>query len=114
MATVIGKGDKQRTIPLLPAARRSMGPARDIGPVFWHPPDIDKITKQFKAILRACRIHDAHFHNLRHTAATDMLAKGMRIEYVQEVLGHEDIATTRIYVKILQTELKKEMQKMRG
>ena len=82
--------------------------------VFWHPNDKDKITKEFKAICRACDIEDVHFHNLRHTAATDMLSSGMRLEYVQKVLGHEAISTTQIYAKILQSDLKREMQKMRS
>jgi integrase len=113
VAQVIGKGDKERTVPLLPAAIRATGHA-DIGYVFWHPNDKDKITKEFKAIARACGIEDVHFHNLRHTAATDMLSSGMRLEYVQKVLGHESINTTQIYVKILQSDLKREMQKMRS
>jgi site-specific recombinase XerD len=58
-------------------------------------------------------IEDLHLHNLRHTAATDMLASGMGIEYVQEVLGHADISTTQIYTKILQKNLRREMQKIR-
>ena len=91
-----------------------MGPPQDLGYVFWHPNDLDKYTKEFKKIARACGIEDLHFHNLRHTAATDMLASGMKVEYVQEVLGHEDISTTMIYVKILQRNLKREMQKMRS
>jgi integrase len=114
LCRVIGKGDKERTIPLLPAAIRAIGNQKDLGPVFWHPLDIDKVTKEFKKIARACGIEDVHLHNLRHTAATDMLASGMRIEYVKEILGHEDIKTTMIYAKILQRELKKEMQKMRS
>jgi integrase/recombinase XerD len=113
MASVIGKGDKERTIHLLPAAIRAMGSPKDIGYVFWHPGDMDKITKEFKKIARACGIEDIHFHNLRHTAATDMLSSGIRIEYVQEMLGHENISTTMIYTKILQKDLKKEMEKMR-
>jgi site-specific recombinase XerD len=114
MADIIGKGDKERTIPLLPAAIRAMGLPQDLGYVFWHPNDLDKYTKEFKKIARACGIEDLHLHNLRHTAATDMLASGMGIEYVQEVLGHADISTTQIYTKILQKNLKREMQKMRS
>ena len=73
-----------------------------------------KYTKEFKKIARACGIEDLNLHNLRHTAATDMLASGMGIEYVQEVLGHADISTTQIYTKILQKNLRREMQKMRS
>jgi hypothetical protein len=54
-------------------------------------------------------------HNLAmDTAATDMLSKGMRIEYVQQLLGHASIETTQIYVRILESDLKREMQKMRS
>lgn len=113
MAQVIGKGDKERTVPMLPAAIRAVGKG-NIGFVFWHPNDRDKITKEFKSICRACGIEDAHFHNLRHSAATDMLSSGMRIEYVQKILGHESISTTQIYAQILQSDLKKEIQKMRS
>ena len=38
-------------------------------------------------------------HLLRHTMATRLLAIGMDITDVQKFLGHEDIATTRIYVE---------------
>jgi len=113
MADIIGKDDKERTIPLLPAAIRAMGLPQDLGYVFWHPNDLDKYTKEFKKNARACGIEDLHLHNLRHTAATDMLASGMGIEYVQEVLGHADISTTQIYTKILQKNLRREMQKIR-
>lgn len=42
------------------------------------------------------------------------LVAGMDIIYVQEMLGHEDIATTRIYAQVLQEGLKKEAQKYKG
>jgi len=42
---------------------------------------------------------DFHTHRLRHTLATKLLARGVGIDVVQEVLGHENINTTRIYAK---------------
>lgn len=45
-------------------------------------------------------------HKLRHTAATLMLANGVDVKTVQEVLGHENLNTTQIYTHIENTELK--------
>lgn len=109
---LIGKGDKERTIPLLQGAIEAMGPQKDIGLVFidWRP---DTITHKFKTIARACGIANAHFHNLRHTAATQMLSSGIDIKDVKEMLGHEDLKTTEIYAKVIQEQLKREMQKLK-
>lgn len=49
------------------------------------------------------------FHTSRHTWATRALRKGMRIEYVSKLMGHEDIKTTQIYAKIVNEELDKAM-----
>ena len=37
------------------------------------------------------------FHELRHTFATQMAAKGVPLRKLQEWLGHADIKTTQIY-----------------
>jgi len=111
LCTVIGKGNKERTIPLLPEVIEALGPRKDIGPVFWQP-HIDEYSKAFKRLCRDCEI-DSHFHILRHTAATQMLASGVSIESVQKLLGHTDISTTQIYAQVLQEKLTTEMQKMR-
>lgn len=109
---LIGKGDKERVILLLPEALKAMGTKKDIGPVFIHWADLNKYSKRFKAVARACDIEDVHLHNLRHTAGTTMLESGIPIEVVQEILGHSDISTTRIYARIRQEKLRKEMKKL--
>ncbi|WP_084148124.1 tyrosine-type recombinase/integrase [Deinococcus frigens] len=39
-------------------------------------------------------------HKLRHSHATALVKAGRRLEEVQEILGHESIATTRIYAHL--------------
>ncbi len=70
---LIGKGDKERTIPVLSGTNEAMGPVKDIGYVFIHWNDLSKYTKAFKVIARACGIEDAHLHHTRHTFGTQML-----------------------------------------
>lgn len=50
-------------------------------------------------------------HVFRHSFATHMLDAGCDMALVQEYLGHEDIATTRIYAKISQTNKKETFKK---
>lgn len=112
IARIIGKGDKERHVPLLKGALEAMGMPKDIGQVFApiHP---DTVSHRFKAFARACGFENIHFHNLRHSAATQMLASGVPLVMVQEILGHSDIATTRIYAKVLKDTLALEMQKFK-
>jgi len=112
VARLIGKGDKERTVPLLPAAIKAMGSRQDVGPVFvqW---SLCTYTHKFKKIVRTCGIKNVSFHKMRHTAATQMLANGISLHIVQEIMGHADIKTTRIYTKILQKNLVEEMKKFR-
>ena len=39
-------------------------------------------------------------HNLRHTFATDMINHGMRVEVLQQILGHQDIEMTMRYARL--------------
>jgi len=112
-ARIIGKGDKERTIPLLPKAKKAMGPKKDIGYVFHHWGDLNRYSKAFKKIARAVGIEDATLHNLRHTAATHMVESGMDYSVIQEVMGHADFRTTQIYIRLNKEFLIKEMEKLK-
>ena len=63
--------------------------------------------------MRDCEIQGMTFHKTRHTAATQMLLKGISLESVQKLLGHTDISTTQIYAQVLQEKLKEEMKNFR-
>jgi integrase len=59
--------------------------------------------RSFKEHLRAAGLSTAiRFHDLRHTAATLLLAAGVNVKVVSEMLGHSSVAITlRIYAHVL-------------
>jgi len=57
------------------------------------------LKKAFKGLCgkEEVNIKDLRFHDLRHTAATRMVASGIDIRVVQDILGHSDIRMTQRY-----------------
>lgn len=105
-----GKGDKERSVPLLPGAAEAVGKLLDIGPVFprW---SLDTYTHRFREVAEGAGV-PARMHDLRHTAATYMLKSGVSLPVVQKVLGHRDIKTTQIYAKVVDDLMREEMGKL--
>jgi integrase len=60
------------------------------------------VKRHFKRKLQAAGLPEIRFHDLRHTAATLMLSRGVNVKVVSEMLGHADISITlRIYAHVL-------------
>ena len=52
-------------------------------------------------------------HLARHTFATIALANNVSIESIAKMLGHSNILTTKIYAKVMDKTIAREMQAMR-
>jgi site-specific recombinase XerD len=117
LARVRGKGKKQRVVPLSraflaclldylrmaaykPGVKDPLFLARRGGPL--SAPYMDAVFK--KLLIQAGLPSDLTPHKLRHSFATHMLDHGADTRIIQELLGHESLATTQIYTKVSRTK----------
>ena len=77
-------------------------------------PSNQKMNAYLKEIADLCGINkQLSTHTARHTFATTVtLAHGVPLEVVSTMLGHTDLSTTRIYARVLNTQVKTEMKKV--
>lgn len=121
--SIIGKGNKERLVPLTDSAKRAMARYLDllaeagkdqVSP--WLFPSFGEsghLTRQhfaldLKQVARAAGIAPARVspHVLRHAFASHLLQNGADLRSVQMMLGHADIATTQIYTHVLDERMK--------
>ncbi|MBO0728549.1 MAG: tyrosine-type recombinase/integrase [Acidimicrobiaceae bacterium] len=70
---------------------------RDGGPL-----DGDNVTRDFQRALVRCGLPRLRFHDLRHSAASLLLAQGVPPRVVMELLGHSQIGVTmNLYTKVI-------------
>ncbi len=111
LVTVLGKGSKQRSVPVGSHARNALDAwrgethAADDAPVFPGRGEgpITPRAVQMRLRLLAQRqglFKRVHPHLLRHSFASHMLESSGDLRGVQELLGHADIATTQIYTHL--------------
>ena len=120
---VLGKGGKERDVPLGRYAREAIGAyltggrpvlatRRSRSALFLNQRDGGRLTRQ--ACWNAIREHAGAAgirarvtpHTLRHSFATHLLEGGADVRVVQELLGHASVATTQVYTLVTNEHLR--------
>ena len=104
---VHGKGDKERIVFIDNITRMNLRryelARADDSPALFAGRGSDRMTpggvrKQLKAIGRAAGVENVHPHRFRRTLATNLINRGMPIQEVARILGHDQLDTTMKYV----------------
>lgn len=123
---VEGKGEKQRLVPIsqvaLKAIQKYVNGHRSRVKVARGCDDIVFLSKRggklsrvmvFYVIKKLCELAGIYKnispHTLRHSFATHLLEGGANLRAIQQMLGHESITTTEIYVHIDRSTLRREI-----
>lgn len=122
---VVGKGDKQRLVPISGVARDRIQLYMELRPsrkssveyLFLNnrakPKPLTRVmvfTIIKQAALRAGITKQVSPHTFRHSFATHLLEGGANIRQVQELLGHESILTTEIYTHLDDSHLRETLE----
>jgi integrase/recombinase XerD len=124
---VIGKGDKQRLVPMSSIARSRIQLYMDVRRKERRKEEIlflnnrgKKLTRVMiftiikQAAQRAGIDKKISPHTFRHSFATHLLEGGANIRQVQELLGHENILTTEIYTHLDDSHLRQTLEEHLG
>jgi site-specific recombinase XerD len=104
------KGNKFNKVEIIDAAKQFINAN---GPVFNDNYTEQCINKNLKEIAKICGIKKRiTFHVARHTFATQYLVNGGGVEELKDLLGHEKIETTMIYVHIVKRHQSKNIRNL--
>ncbi len=124
----LGKGSKERMIPLYPRATQSVeqylkearphiAGAKIAETALFLNVRGERLTRQglwqiLKSYAKAARIEvEVTPHTLRHSFATHMLNGGADLRMVQELLGHANISTTQVYTHLTSEHVRRTYEK---
>ena len=110
---VVGKGGRERVVPVLPAVAEAVAAYTKLCPFALTPdeplfrgarggPLSPRVVQKAAERLRSALGLEATAtpHALRHSFATHLLGRGGDLRTIQELLGHASLSTTQIYTKV--------------
>ena len=115
---IVGKGNKERIVPVLPAVNTAIGKymkttpfgTSPSAPLFrsvrglpMSPRMAEKVIENLRNYLQLPDYVTPHA--LRHTFATALLSGGADLRSLQELLGHASLSTTQLYTKVNMSEI---------
>jgi len=106
---VLGKGDRERIVPVTDKALEVMRAYLACRPVARGPLFISFMGRRMQAASTYYIIRDASGirpHLWRHACATHMLAAGCNLRVIQELLGHKRLTTAVVYTHITREDLR--------
>jgi integrase/recombinase XerC len=113
---VMGKGSKERLVPIGSFAMKAMQVYRSAAEVFEGPLFISKLRKRLstrsinsvlkKYLGQSSIAFNVTPHKLRHSFATHLLDHGADLRSVQALLGHASLSTTQIYTHVTKERLR--------
>jgi integrase/recombinase XerC len=116
--SIVGKGNKERIVPVLPVVREAADayvkicpfPLAPAAPLFLSRRGKPMSAREAQALMQNLRgalglSERATPHALRHSFATHLLAGGGDLRSVQELLGHASLSTTQTYTQVETSKL---------